>query len=185
MDRFARVVLGYHGVKAENDSFTKGLLTGDSKLSDWRFSQNNYDWLGSGIYFWEHSPERAKRWAGPGGFVIGALIQLGFCLDLLDIQNTALLAEAYKLVQREFTTRAIELPSNGGQDLKLRRLDCLVINSLVEENRDKIQTVRGAFEEGQQAYPGAGFKVETHIQIAVRDIDCILGVFLPALHEGG
>ena len=40
-------------------------------------------------------------------------------------------------------------------------------------------TVRGAFLEGKPAYPGAGFSREGHIQIAVRNSACILGVFRP------
>ena len=26
-------------------------------------SENDYDWLGSGIYFWEEGPKRALEWA--------------------------------------------------------------------------------------------------------------------------
>jgi hypothetical protein len=28
-----------------------------------RISQNEYDWLGSGVYFWESNPARALHWA--------------------------------------------------------------------------------------------------------------------------
>jgi hypothetical protein len=45
--------------------------------------------------------------------------------------------------------------------------------------RGTYQTVRGAFMEGTPVYPGAGIFEKTHIQIAVRDPDWILGYFRP------
>ena len=41
------------------------------------------------------------------------------------------------------------------------------------------QTVRGVFVEGHPAFPGAGIRTRTHVQIAVRDPSCILGFFKP------
>ena len=41
------------------------------------------------------------------------------------------------------------------------------------------QTVRSAFEEGEPAFPGSLIRTQTHIQIAVRDHWCIIGVFRP------
>jgi len=43
------------------------------------------------------------------------------------------------------------------------------------------QTVRGWFTEGGPAFPGSGIERESHIQIAVRDPSCIIGVFRPIL----
>jgi hypothetical protein len=60
MEPFARIVVGYHGC---TEAFAKGLLLGKKPISDWRPSQNEWDWLGHGIYFWEHAPARALRWA--------------------------------------------------------------------------------------------------------------------------
>lgn len=75
------------------------------------------------------------------------------------------------------------MPQNRlGTDLKLRDLDCLIINRTVEllEELD-FQTVRGAFLEGPEVYPGAMIREHTHVQVAVRDPGCILGVFAPNL----
>ena len=36
--------------------------------------------------------------------------------------------------------------------------------------------MRGIFAEGEPAYPGAAFDAKTHVQIAVRNADCIKGV---------
>jgi hypothetical protein len=58
-----------------------------------------------------------------------------------------------------------------------------VINSLSLAMPEDVHTVRGAFEEGDEAFPGAASKMETHIQIAVRNRQCILGIFRPTFDE--
>jgi hypothetical protein len=190
LERFARIILGYHGTKAgEAAAFAKKLLVGDIAVDEWRPSENEFDWLGHGIYFWEHSPERARRWAGPDGVVIGAVIQLGNCLDLTDLRQTELLAFSFGILKKGYEETNLELPQNTGRDFGNRKLDCLVINNVTalvipgageHENRGReVQTVRGAFEEGEEAFPGAVLKKETHIQVAVRDRQCILGIFRP------
>ena len=40
-------------------------------------------------------------------------------------------------------------------------------------------SVRCAFWEGEELYPGAGFKEKNHIQICVRNHNCIKGYFRP------
>jgi hypothetical protein len=63
------------------------------------------------------------------------------------------------------------LPQNRGKGLKRRDIDCLVINDCLKGLQLRgiqYDTVRGAFLEGEPAYPGAGFSRESHIQIAVR-----------------
>jgi hypothetical protein len=177
MDRFSRIVLGYHGCEP---SFAEGLLRGETPVEEWQPSQNPYDWLGHGIYFWEFAPHRARIWAGKGG-VIGAVLQLGLCLDLTDVKNTDLLREEYRSVRRSRKQQGLAMPRNGD---KRRDLDCLIINELVvsaEDDQITFQTVRCPFLEGQRAFPGSGIRRESHIQIAVRDSSCILGVFRPNL----
>ena len=182
MNRFARIVLGYHRAKAGDATiFAKQLLMGEAGVDEWKPSENEYDWLGHGIYFWEHSPERAVRWARGDGIVIGAVIQLGNCLDLTDLRYTDLLKESHSALESSFRNKNSQLPENSGRELKLRKLDCLVINNLTYSVSEPFQTVRGAFEEGDEAFPGSALKRETHIQIAVRDRSCILGIFRPTI----
>lgn len=50
-------VLGYHGCDA---AVVREIVSGDEQLF---VSKNEYDWLGSGQYFWEDSCSRALRWA--------------------------------------------------------------------------------------------------------------------------
>src|SRR5207248_3344373 len=132
MEQFARIVIGYHGCTEE---FARDLLLGTKPTHDWKPSTNDWDWLGHGIYFWEHSPERALRWAqerfGAGGSspaVLGAVIQLGRCFDLLNEAITTLLASSYQELQQAYADAGHALPQNRGPGLKRRDLDCLVIN---------------------------------------------------------
>jgi hypothetical protein len=46
-------ILGYHGCDA--DVATR-LIEGEP----FKASENDYDWLGPGIYFWESNPQRAR-----------------------------------------------------------------------------------------------------------------------------
>lgn len=49
-------VLGYHGCDKE---VGERILGGEPMVA----SVEKYDWLGSGIYFWESDPLRARDWA--------------------------------------------------------------------------------------------------------------------------
>ena len=51
-------VLGFHGC---DKTVAEGIFSGHSKHL--LASQNQYDWLGHGIYFWENSPDRALDYA--------------------------------------------------------------------------------------------------------------------------
>ncbi len=187
MEPFARIVIGYHGCTA---SFARELLLGKKPISEWRQSVNDWDWLGRGIYFWEHAPERALRWAREHfrgrqkPAVLGAYIQLGRCFDLLNESFTSLLTGTYARLAQSFSDEEQDLPRNRGREGKMRELDCLVINKCLDElykRGEEYDTVRAAFLEGPPAYPEAGFSRESHIQLAVRNSACILGVFRPNL----
>lgn len=192
--KYQRQILGYHGCPKE---VKEGVLTGSLRLSK---SNNPYDWLGSGIYFWEHGPTRALDWAKSAlkrkgrdesdAAVLGAIIQLGNCFDLLDVRFTRLLPRAYRLLKQALDGEDSELPKNEAPnsdgDVIRRHLDCAVINFAIhvaeeesEAHRVLYHTVRGAFEEGGPAFPGACVREKTHIQVAVRDRSCIVGYFNP------
>jgi hypothetical protein len=120
-------VFGFHGCdrRAAND-----VLSGKLTLSA---SMNTYDWLGMGIYFWEHGPGRALEWAVQQSkrkksnikhpAVLGAIIQLGNCFDLLDIQFTRELADAATDREGILTSQGIPMPQN--QTVGVRDFDCL------------------------------------------------------------
>lgn len=180
---YQRTIIAYHGC---DESVVKRVLTTGEPLSA---SENDYDWLGYGIYFWEFGPERALEWAieqkkrNPTRIrkpaVIGAVIHLGNCFDLLDTRNTDKLEAAFQ----GYASLAPEpLPINKGP---LHFLDCAVINygiPKLEEAFDvKFQSVRGVFQEGTPAFAGSDIRRKSHIQIAVRDPGCILGYFKPQI----
>ena len=152
-------------------------------------SKNDYDWLGNGIYFWENSYERAVEWAqahkaDEDPFVVGAVIDLGLCLNLSDYGRSAALKNAYELLKYESERAGTELPQNSGKvDKPLRRLDCAVIERFHKLNRDlrrrEYDSVRGVFNEGEPIYPGSGILTKSHIQICVRNPNCIKGYFSP------
>lgn len=90
-------MLGYHGCDK---------AVGEQLLENVPFepSRNDYDWLGSGIYFWEAKPNRALDWARElakrrsasfAPFVVGAVIDPGFCLDLISSNGISALEKAH------------------------------------------------------------------------------------------
>ncbi len=161
-----------------------------------KMSEKDYDWLGHGIYFWENNEERASLFAQEQVIrnkidtpaVLGAFIDLGNCLDLLDSKYLHLLKDVGYNELIKYTER-LELPmlrnrSTGtSEDMLLRKLDCAVIESLhgyyEEKGLQPFDSVRGVFWEGGDLYPGAGMKEKNHIQICIRNIDCIKGFFIP------
>jgi hypothetical protein len=165
-------------------------------------SSNDYDWLGGGIYFWEHNPQRAFDFAAemsrrphPSGqkilapAVIGAVIDLGHCLNLLGSRSIELLRLTYDQLVRSSQTTGMPLPRNtGGADLVNRKLDCAVVETLHLNRADRgerpFDTVRAAFVEGAPLYENAGFRARTHIQICVRDPRRIKGYFVPLGEDG-
>ena len=95
-------------------------------------SENDYDWLGHGIYFWEGSYDRALEWAKKNPkvknpAVIGAFIKLGNCIDLLDSEHLEQVSSTYEILKSECKKLGQELPQNkvrvGGISF-IRELDC-------------------------------------------------------------
>ena len=176
-------ILGYHGCDLR---IGERLLQGAA----FRHSNNDYDSLGPGIYFWEANPQRGFEFAKEASkrrpssvstpFVIGAVIELGLCLDLTTDSGLGWVKIAYESLVRASRTATLELPKNSDDHLR-RNLDCAVIRGLhlvlETQKLPPVDTIKGVFTEGQPVYPNAGFREKTHIQIAVRKPACIKGVF--------
>ena len=188
----SRLVIGHHGC---DRTLAEAVVTRRATLHP---SRNDYDWLGNGIYFWENNPHRAREWAvsdrkhGTGRtgkmrepFVIGAIIDPGNCLDLLEAESIAVVEESHAGLVRAYSAANLKVPQNTTSDgeLVVRRLDCAVINHVHqlrhEEGDEAFDSVRAAFVEGAPLYGGAGFHRRTHIQICVRDSRRIMGYFKP------
>ena len=182
---YQRFVFGYHGCDA---SVAEHAIQTGHHLDP---SENGYDWLGKGIYFWEHGPDRAMEWAKDKmksgkikkPAVVGALIHLGKCFDLLDTQATSILPSAFEQFQQSLTAKGKQIPRNSEDLEKLRReRDCALLDYLMDlfaKYRVPYQTVRGIFTEGPPAFEGSGIRLKSHVQIAVRDPSCIIGYFRP------
>ncbi len=185
-----RTVVGYHGCRRD---FADGLVAGRVSMDAWKASQNEYDWLGQGVYFWEHAPGRAWQWAQEHyqdeGAVVAAAVRLGRCLDLADTAFTGLLQQSYEGTVALYARQGWPMPKNGGREFKLRKLDRLVIDRLTRatDRADGVhyQTVRCPFEEGDPVYGGAMIRAQSHVQIAVRDKRCIASRIYRVDREGG
>ena len=170
--RRSNLVVGFHGC---DQSIANKIIEGKDDLIA---STNDYDWLGHGIYFWENNELRALQYANdmmgrahssvkcPA--VIGAIIDLGYCMDLTDSLYLGELKESYNVLVETCRVTGISLPTNStigiSEDKLLRR---------------EFDSVKGVFWEGVELYPDAGFREKNHIQICVRNPNCIKGFFLP------
>ena len=102
-------IIGFHGC---DRSVAENVLAGNSHLSA---SENTYDWLGSGIYFWVDSFARAYDWAKSRKnsisepYVIGAVLDPGHCLDLTDYGVAPLLTFFTKCRLRMRSRHLIQL----------------------------------------------------------------------------
>lgn len=178
-------VLGYHGCSSD---VAESVLSG----APFRLSDNDYDWLGPGVYFWQSNPKRALQFAEEKRnrdgaswrpAVVGAVVDLGLCLDLTTdtgVEEVRAARAGFDLMR---AASKLPIPVNKPS---LPRLDCAVIRTLHQIRADgkilAVNTVLGVFIEGQPIYPTSIFFEKTHIQICVRNSFQIKGVFrVPAI----
>lgn len=189
--KLPNLVLGFHGC---DQSAFENVIKNSQQMKQ---SKNDYDWLGHGIYFWENNYERAYDWAveqskkpkssikNPA--VIGAVIDLGYCLNLTDYRSTDILKKGYEILKLHLQLSGLPLPKNkdikNSTDLIIRNLDCAVIQQIHAVNKilgkPAYDSVRGIFVEGSEVYPGSGFREKTHVQLCVINPNCIKGFFDP------
>lgn len=286
------LVIGFHGC---DESILTKVINGQDNLQK---SENVFDWLGHGIYFWQNSKNRAMEYAREAQnrpnskiktpAVLGAIIDLGHCMDLIDSEFLLELKEGYRALKKSRLAAGIPLPKNksvqNSRDKLLRNLDCAVIETVHTINKETLanikksekiileiaftfeyiyrldsdssigesayislarkildsldklidsledahlvnlevikifkyavniverkdiklfkkaeekflkmaddvmcsamlfseyDSVRGVFFEGKRLYPGAGFSEKDHIQLCIRNPNCIKGFFLP------
>ena len=121
------IVLAYHGCDLET---AQELLGG----SPFKPSTKDYDWLGEGSYFWENDALRAYQWATEprrkfkSPSVVGSVIELGKCLDLMTQSGIAAVKVAYDgfmaLTQKTGspTPKNIDPATDPSGDKTVRRL---------------------------------------------------------------
>lgn len=185
MPRFAdyhRTVIGYHGTRKS----TAHRIVQD--FEGFRRSENADDWLGHGIYFWEYAPKQAWAWAkqrsrsqgwGEDVAVLASMIRLGNCFDLLDPDNLEMLSRyrrAYEQIERERG----RIPKRNRN--KSKYLDCAIFQfaySAFDLKGNPVDTCRAVFvPSGERLWPSSSVYCHAHIQLCVRNTDCILGTWL-------
>jgi hypothetical protein len=112
--------------------------------------------------------------------VLGANIDLGNCLNLIESDSLLLVRDAYDGLCRLIEVSGSTMPVNKGNN---RALDCSVFRYIHDSNESEgskpYDTIRCAFPEGDELYPGASIMDRLHIQIAVLNLKKITGYFLP------
>jgi hypothetical protein len=183
------LLICFHGC---DESVRDAVVAGKIMLKP---SRNRHDWLGEGYYFWQNNYDRALDFArNPPGknkiqkpAVLGAVLSLGNCLDLSDKKWIDFTRYSYDSVKQIMIAKGSDLPVNknvkNSSDKVLRELDCTVIEHAhaIKVNLGTLpfDSVRGVFIEGNPLYEGAGFYEKTHVQICIRNPNCIKGFFLP------
>ena len=180
-------IIGYHSCDKE---LGLRLINGTDELKP---SNNTWDWLGEGIYFWEDDPARALQYATENAagkqknqkpattpFVVGAVIDLGKCLNLVEIESLEILKEAHEGLSKLMEIAEKPMPLNKDKN---RALDCAVINYIHQSNdtngMEAYDSIRCAFPEGDPAFAGSFITSRLHIQLCIRDPELIKGYFLP------
>jgi hypothetical protein len=193
------LVVSYHGCDiTTRDDLVAGRVKPQS-------SRNKYDWLGPGFYVFEGDSQRAEAFAQAAAAaperrltarpiatpsVVGCIFSVQRCLDMttrLGLVEFAAACSAFEKGYRESTNDSLPInrPANEGDtDVLLRHLDNAVF-TFIHRSRDTpdgkvhYQAVRGAFRQGPEISLNSGFHRDSHIQIALRDFQCIVGWFLP------
>jgi hypothetical protein len=191
--RIPSLVLAFHGCDRSVGERILG-----SSTEHLQCSLNSYDWLGNGIYFWEASPLRAYQFALEARenpriskgrirhpFVVGAVVNLGHCLSLLDASALNEMKAAHEWLKLRSERASREMPTNRFKDhagsFLLRDLDCAVIEAAHfirhDKGKEPYDSVRAALWEGGALYEGAGVTAKSHVQLCVRNPLNILGYF--------
>lgn len=193
-------VIAYHG----RDVTTRDSLV-SGRLLNLEHSNNRYDWLGPGAYFFENDPERAdlfarashdnpaKRYtalpiATPS--VVGAVLDIDRWLDMTTQAGIHQFQLAFQGMAEVLQKNNAPIPRNrpaseDDSETIYRALDNAVFKWLHQIRATNVpplaafQAVRAAFLQGQNLAPTSAFHSTTHIQIALRDNNCVVGWFLP------
>ena len=201
-DSRPNLIIGFHGCEEE---VKDKLINNPTTI---QISEKPYDWLGHGMYFWENNYDRALQWAKDKKkrgeiktpAVVGAVLQLNYCCDFLDSRYIQLLKNAYQIMRSRYILLGQELPENKDlpqdayKDKILRVLDCTTIEymhaRIYKQYKADIEakgyseiklfdSTRGVFMEGGPAFTGAGIFEKSHVQVCIRNPDCIQGFFNP------
>jgi hypothetical protein len=123
--------------------------------------------------------------------VVGSMIRLGRCFDLLDPVNIATLKTLYDEFIRNYLIVNKAPPKNNAHSH--RYLDRAVFeyaySALNDQTGGRIDTCRAVYvpaDKSKRIWRGSSISEESHVQLCVRNPKRILGTWLvrPRFHEG-
>jgi hypothetical protein len=168
-------VYGYHGTSR---SRAERIL-----VEGFRPSTNGYDWLGTGVYFWQDAPNHALLWARQNyqeeAIVIKSRLRLdSTCIDLLDmpqVDNPNFWTDSYNEFTEMCRRAGRSLPEQNPDIPGKRYLDCSFFDYLRSSifGSDPRGAIRSAFPEGKRIFPNSAIFDKTHVQIAIIDLGLI------------
>lgn len=153
--------IGYHGTS--RDSAEKIRLTG------FRPSVREEDWLGSGVYFFENDFLLAKAWCskvkkyGTNWAILRCKICADTVLDLLTEEGY----EAFRAMAHKIKDRYHKLPGGGPR----RNINKIVVDLIC--NVEPVDVIRGAFDASGRKAPPRTNVLPVQVQLCVRNTDCI------------
>ena len=198
-------MIGFHGcdLKVRDKLVNKpDIIKISEKSFDW-LGHGFYIWGNNSERAQHWANQKKKRRDTPKDFepsIVGVVYQLDYCLDFTDSHFINLLPAYYDLFKSAMQNVGSPLPANSDitadshKDRVLRELDCAVIeymhNTIDQAIKSDVQdkkyseikrfdTVRGIFTEGGPVFEGAGIQSKNHIQICIRNLNCIKGFFIP------
>jgi hypothetical protein len=161
-------VYGYHGTSQTKAAsiIKNGFLASD----------NDYDWLGTGIYFFQDAPMRARQWAmeqhPQEPALVCAVIQLDNCIDLFDVKWFPILKNIYNLFDEQYRSANRPLPKQNPSRSKSHRLDCAFFNfasQLLSDREQTVSGIRAVFVEGESLFPNSAIFDLAHAQIVIKN----------------
>ena len=175
------IMMAYHGtLQADVKRVVDG--RGGQHLT---CSTKDYDWLGPADYFWENSEVRAESWAQENhagqDAAVRAVLLLGSCLDLLDQQYIDVVERAAVDMCAEHERVGMPIPVNTGAGAY--RFDRALIDYILAAPEDKefgkFDSARAAHIEGEPILGRSPFYRQSHIQIAIYNLNRFKGYFWP------
>lgn len=184
--------MAYHGCDRATED---GLVSGNLARLD--ASDNPYDWLGPGVYFFQDDWRRALMFAQASAeaparkltarpiqnpSVVGAVMKLSAILDVSTQDGIEAFRTAYQALKASGITLKRNRPGEAeDKDIIVRALDRQVFKYLHQMYQDQglppLDAVRGAFPQGEAVAPTSAIFANSHVQIALRNPECVLGYF--------
>ncbi|MGH8159221.1 MAG: hypothetical protein ACREPQ_13960 [Rhodanobacter sp.] len=192
IERPGHLVLAYHGC----DAAVRDMLL-ESPDQTLKLSVNPYDWLGKGAYFFEddwmralafavtaHDHPEKKYTARPihDPVVVGAVLRIHRWLDM----GTREGIHAYMTAHDDLVAKGTKIKVNKPADpedveMLLRPMDRQILNHVhamrEADGAPAYNAVRSHFPQGASLLETSGFRADTHIQIALRHPECVVGFF--------